>query len=155
MAGSFIGLLVEKYFACQSRKWHRFRQFYLQWGTKVLRHFCKIAPFWIMDLPIPFPCLPPPLPPKINVVFWTLKSFFLLQTTLIRGVTKSSVNHSPKTHDIQAFSRVFLTSRVGYWAVNPVENAVYCLRISAWSIPRSWWQAKFRLKIPRFKESPF
>ena len=48
----------------------------LQWGTKVLRHFCKMAPFWIVDLPIPFPCLPPPLPPKINVVFWTLKSFF-------------------------------------------------------------------------------
>ena len=27
-----------------------------------------------------------PLPPKINVEFWTLKSFFLLQTTLIWGV---------------------------------------------------------------------
>ena len=49
---------------------------WLQWGTKVLRHFRKMAPFWIVDLPIPFPCLPPSLPPKINVVFWTLKSFF-------------------------------------------------------------------------------
>ena len=49
---------------------------YLQWGTKVLRHFLKMAPFCIVDIPIPFPCLPQPLPPKINVVFWTLKSFF-------------------------------------------------------------------------------
>ena len=48
----------------------------LQRGTKVLRHFRKIAPFCIVDIPIPFPCLPQPLPPKINVVFWTLKSFF-------------------------------------------------------------------------------
>ena len=48
----------------------------LQWGTKVLRHFRKMAPFCIVDIPIPFPCLPQPLPPKINVVFWTLKSFF-------------------------------------------------------------------------------
>ena len=79
-------------------------------GQKCMRHFRKMAPFWIVDLPIPFPCLPPPLPPKINVVFWTLKSFFyfrqhwfggsgnvlhwildpqvffLLQTTLFRGV---------------------------------------------------------------------
>ena len=48
----------------------------LQWGTKVLRHFHKMAPFWTVDLPIPFPFLPPPFPPKINVVFWALKSFF-------------------------------------------------------------------------------
>ena len=47
-----------------------------QGGTKVLRHFRKMAPFCIVDIPIPFPCLPQPLPPKINVVFWTLKSFF-------------------------------------------------------------------------------
>ena len=46
------------------------------WGTKVLRHFRKMAPFSIVDIPIPFPCLPQPLPPKINVVFWALKSFF-------------------------------------------------------------------------------
>ena len=47
-----------------------------QWGTKVLTHFPKMAPFCIVDLLIPFPCLPQPLPPKINVEFWTLKSFF-------------------------------------------------------------------------------
>ena len=48
-----------------------------------------MAPFCIVDILIPFPCLPQPLPPKINVEFWTLKSFFLLQTTLIqvRGFT--------------------------------------------------------------------
>ena len=48
----------------------------LQWGTKVLTHFRKRAPFCIVDILIPFPCLPQPLPPKINVEFWTLKSFF-------------------------------------------------------------------------------
>ena len=47
----------------------------LQWGTKVLRHFRKMAPFCIVDIPIPFPCLPRLLPPKVNDVFWTLKSF--------------------------------------------------------------------------------
>ena len=49
---------------------------YIQCGTKVLRPFRKMAPFSIVDILIPFPCLPQPLPPKINVVFWTLKSFF-------------------------------------------------------------------------------
>ena len=49
---------------------------WLQWGTKVLTHFHKMAPFCIVDILIPFPCLPQPLPPKINVEFWTLKSFF-------------------------------------------------------------------------------
>ena len=48
----------------------------LQWGTKVLTHFRKMAPFCIVDILIPFPCLPQPLPPKISVEFWTLKSFF-------------------------------------------------------------------------------
>ena len=48
----------------------------LQWGTKVLRHFRKMAPFCKVDIPILLPCLPQPLPPKINVVFWALKSFF-------------------------------------------------------------------------------
>ena len=48
----------------------------LQWGTKVLGHFPKMVPFCIVDRPIPFPCLPQPLPPKINVAVWTLKSFF-------------------------------------------------------------------------------
>ena len=55
--------------------------------TKVLTDFPKTAPFCIVDILIPFPCLPQPLPPKINVVFWTLKSFFYFRhTTLIRGV---------------------------------------------------------------------
>ena len=48
----------------------------LQWGTKVLTHFRKMAPFCTVDILIPFPCLPQPLSPKINVEFWTLKSFF-------------------------------------------------------------------------------
>ena len=47
----------------------------LQWGTKVLRHFRKMTPFCMVDIPIPFPCLPQPLPAKINVEFWILKSF--------------------------------------------------------------------------------
>ena len=44
--------------------------------TKVLRHFRKMTPFCVVDKPILFPCLPHSLPPKINVVFWTQKSFF-------------------------------------------------------------------------------
>ena len=52
----------------------------------MLTHFRKMAPFYIVDILIPFPCLPQPLPPKINVEFWTLKSFFLIQTTFIRGL---------------------------------------------------------------------
>ena len=77
----------------------------------MLTHFRKMAPICIVNILIPFPVLPQPLPPKINVEFWTLKSFFyfrqhfglsslfftsdnildsqvffLLQTTLIRGV---------------------------------------------------------------------
>ena len=48
----------------------------LHWETKVLRHFRKVAPFCVMDIPISFLCLPQPLPPKVNGVFWTLKSFF-------------------------------------------------------------------------------
>ena len=63
-----------------------FASVWLQWGTKVLTHFHKMAPFCLVDILIPFPCLQQPLSPKINVEFWTLKSFFLLQTTLIRGV---------------------------------------------------------------------
>ena len=43
---------------------------------KVLTHFRKMALFCIVDILIPFACLPQPLPPKINVKFWTLKSFF-------------------------------------------------------------------------------
>ena len=45
-----------------------------------------MAPFGVVDILIPFPCLLQPLTPKINVEFWILKSFFVLQTTLIRGV---------------------------------------------------------------------
>ena len=45
----------------------------------MLTHFRKMVPFCIVDILIPFP-------PKINVEFWTLESFFLLRTTLIRGV---------------------------------------------------------------------
>ena len=48
----------------------------LQWATKVLTHFRKMGPFCIVEILIPFPCLPQPLAPKINVEFWTLKSFF-------------------------------------------------------------------------------
>ena len=43
---------------------------------KVLTHFRKKALFRIVDILIPFPCLPQPLPAKINVEFWTVKSFF-------------------------------------------------------------------------------
>ena len=39
-----------------------------------------MAPVCIVDILIPFPCLPQPLPPKINVEFWTLKSFFISDT---------------------------------------------------------------------------
>ena len=53
---------------------------------QVLRHFRKMAPFCILDIPIPFPCLPQPLPPKINVVFLDPQVFLLLQTTLILGL---------------------------------------------------------------------
>ena len=44
--------------------------------AKVLTHFHKMAPFCIVDILISFPCLPQPLPPKINVEFWSLESFF-------------------------------------------------------------------------------
>ena len=45
------------------------------WGTKVLRHFSKMAPFWTVDIPIPSPCVPPPLRPK-PMLYFRLKSFF-------------------------------------------------------------------------------
>ena len=41
-----------------------------------MTHFRRMAPFCIVDILVPFPCLPQPLNPKINVEFWTLKSFF-------------------------------------------------------------------------------
>ena len=40
-----------------------------QWGTKVLRYFYKMAPFWTVDIPIPSPCVPHPLPPKSMLYF--------------------------------------------------------------------------------------
>ena len=64
--------------------WFLFR-WKLQRGTKVLTHFLKMAPFCIVDILIPFPCLPQPLPPKINVEFWTLKSFFYFRQHWFRG----------------------------------------------------------------------
>ena len=30
-----------------------------------------MAPFCVVDVPIPFPCLPPPRSPKIDVLLWT------------------------------------------------------------------------------------
>ena len=58
----------------------------LQWGTKVLTHFRKMAPFCIVDILIPFPCLPQPLPPQNQCWILDPQVFFLLQTTLFRGV---------------------------------------------------------------------
>ena len=57
----------------------------LQWGTKVLTHFCKMAPFFIVDKPIPFPSVPLPPPPKINIVFYIIKSFFNWKQHWFRG----------------------------------------------------------------------
>ena len=37
------------------------------------------------------------------------------------------VNHSPSARDLQAFSRVLPTSRVGYHAGKPIDSVVYCL----------------------------
>ena len=42
---------------------------FTQRGTKVLRHFCKMASFSIVNIPVPFLCVPQPPPPKANVVF--------------------------------------------------------------------------------------
>ena len=44
-----------------------------------------MAPFGVVEILIPFPCLPQPLTPKINVEFLDPQVFFVLQTTLIRG----------------------------------------------------------------------
>ena len=41
----------------------------LQWGTKVLRLFFKMTPFWTVNIPIPSPCVPPPLPLKPKLYF--------------------------------------------------------------------------------------
>ena len=49
----------------------------LQWGTKVLRHFRKMTPFCMVDIPIPFP-------PKSMLNFGPSSLFFFTQTTLIR-----------------------------------------------------------------------
>ena len=41
----------------------------LQWGTKVLRHFRKMAPFCIMAYLSPSPVYPNPFPPKSMMYF--------------------------------------------------------------------------------------
>ena len=51
----------------------------------MLTHFHKVALFCIVDLLISFPCLLQRLPPKLNVEFWTLKSFFT-SDNIISGV---------------------------------------------------------------------
>ena len=43
---------------------------------KVLRHFSKMAPFSTVDIATPSPRVTHPLPPKTNVVFFTLKPSF-------------------------------------------------------------------------------
>ena len=35
----------------------------------------------------------------------------------------------PSARDLQAFSRVLPTSRVGYHAGKPIESVVYCLNV--------------------------
>ena len=62
-----------------------------KWGTKVLRHFCKMAHFSIVDIRIPFPCLPQPLPPWNQCCILDSQVFLLFQTTLIRGVREFTV----------------------------------------------------------------
>ena len=57
----------------------------------MLTHFHKMAPFCIVDILIPLPCLPQSLPPKINVEFWTLKSFFYFRQG-VRGFTAFKKN---------------------------------------------------------------
>ena len=58
----------------------------LQWGTKVMRHFHKMAPFLYSRHPYPLLlCSPNPLPQKSMLYFKNLQVFLLLQTTLIWG----------------------------------------------------------------------
>ena len=56
-----------------------------------------MAPFCIVDLLVSFPCLPQPLPPKLNVEFWALKSFFTSDNIIsggggVRGFTAFKKN---------------------------------------------------------------
>ena len=44
------------------------------------------GPFLHSGHTYPLPCLPQPHPPKINVVFWTLKSFFYFRQHWFGGV---------------------------------------------------------------------
>ena len=44
----------------------------------MLRHFCKMASFPIVNIPVPFLCVSQPPPPKANVVFYTLSLSFTL-----------------------------------------------------------------------------
>ena len=62
------------------------RRYELQWGTKALRHFPKMAPFCIVGIPIPFPCLPQHLPSQNQCCSLDPQVLLLLQTTLIRGL---------------------------------------------------------------------
>jgi len=58
----------------------------LQWGTKILRHFHKMAPFMHSRhlYPLPF-CSPTRFPRNLCRIFKNPQVFLLLQTTLIRG----------------------------------------------------------------------
>ena len=51
-----------------------------------MRRFRKMPLFGVVDIPILFPCLPNPFPPK-SMCILDPQVFLLLQTTLIRGVT--------------------------------------------------------------------
>ena len=44
----------------------------------MLRHFCKMASFSIVDIPVPFLCVPPPLTPKPMLYFRPLSLSFTL-----------------------------------------------------------------------------
>ena len=58
----------------------------LQWGTKVLRHFCKMPVFSIVNMYLSSsPMFPHPLSPKSMLYFQTLKSFFYFIQRWFRG----------------------------------------------------------------------
>ena len=47
-----------------------------------------MAPFCIVDIPIPLPCLPQLLPPQNQWCILDPEAFLLLQTTLIRDLRR-------------------------------------------------------------------
>ena len=59
-------------FVTQNSRSHAHNEGQKCWDTSV--KWPLFHAFCIVDILILFPCLPQPLPPKINVVFWTLKS---------------------------------------------------------------------------------